>query len=149
MEESLRGMEERNLLNKLRREFDCGGGDIRTVSPLNLAFLGDGIFDLLVRTILVERANRPTHELHKKKSMVVKAVSQARMAEALEKLLTEEELAVYKRGKNAKPATCAKNASLADYRKATGLEALMGYLYLTGQEDRMLELFKEGLKCLV
>lgn len=148
MEESLGEMEERSLLEKLKQEFDCKETDIRTISPLNLAFVGDGIFDLMARTILVERANRPVHELHKKKSRIVNATAQARMAEALEERLTEEELAVYKRGRNAKSANCAKNATVLDYRKATGLEALMGYLYLTGQEDRLLELFKEGVRCL-
>lgn len=138
-------MEEKSLLEKWKQEFHLPGTDIRIISPLNLAFVGDGIFDLLIRCVLVERANRPAHELHKKKSAVVKAGTQARMGEALEELLTEEELVVYKRGRNAKSGTSAKNASIGDYRKATGLEALFGYLYLTGREDRLTELVKIGL----
>jgi len=137
-----------NVLEKLKQEFSCKEVDIRGLSPLNLAFVGDGIFDLMIRTLLVERANRPAHELHKRKSEIVKAAAQARMGEALESLLTEEELGVYRRGRNAKSGTLAKNASIVDYRKATGLEALMGYLYLTGQQERMIELLKRGLELL-
>ena len=138
-------MEEKSLLEKLKQEYDLPQVDIRTISPLNLAFVGDGIFDLVIRTILVERANRPAHELHKKKSAIVKAQTQARLSEVLEEVLNEEELAVYKRGRNAKSGTSAKNASIVDYRKATGFEALLGYLYLSGQEDRLLMLVKIGL----
>ena len=84
--------------------------------------------------------------LHKTKSRVVNAKVQAKMAEALLEELTEEELACYKRGRNAKSHTAAKNASIAEYRKATGLEALFGYLYLLGKEERILELTKMGLE---
>ena len=101
---------------------------------------------MMIRSLLVERANRPANELHKKKSEIVKATTQARMGEAVESILTEEELWVYRRGRNAKSGTSAKNASIVDYRKATGLEALMGYLYLTGQQERMIGLLKLGLK---
>lgn len=139
-------MEEKSLLEKLKQEFDLSKTDIRTISPLNLAFVGDGIFDLMIRAILVERANRPANELHKKKSAIVKAASQARLGEVLEEVLTEEEVTIYKRGRNAKSGTCARNASITDYRKATGLEALLGYLYLTGQEERLIELVKLGLE---
>lgn len=138
--------EQKSLLERLKQEFSCKEVDIRGISPLNLAFVGDGIFDLMIRSLLVERANRPAHELHQKKSQIVKAAAQAQMGEVLKDALTEEELAVYRRGRNAKSATSAKNASIADYRKATGLEALMGYLYLTGQERRMIELLKQGLE---
>ena len=93
----------------------------------------------------MERGNRQAGGLHKTKSAVVNAKVQAQMIEALMDSLTEEERAVYKRGRNAKPHTVAKNASINDYRKATGLEALYGYLYLSGQEDRILELTKLGL----
>ena len=135
-----------SLLERLNQEFSCKEVDIRGISPLNLAFVGDGIFDLMIRSLLVERANRPANELHKKKSEIVEATTQARMGEAVESILTEEELWVYRRGRNAKSGTSAKNASIVDYRKATGLEALMGYLYLTGQQERMIGLLKLGLK---
>lgn len=140
MEESL------NLLDKIKKTFDCDNVDVRTYSPLTLAFMGDCVFEIVIRSIVVERGNRQAGSLHKAKTAVVNAKVQARMIEALMEELTEEERAVYKRGRNAKPHTVAKNASVNDYRKATGLEALFGYLYLNGQEDRILELTKRGLE---
>ena len=140
-------MEEKiTIPERIGKEFSCKMADPRALSPLNLAFVGDCIFDLMLRTLLVMRANRPAHELHVKKSSIAKAQTQAQLAQVLEDMLTEEELAVLKRGRNAKSATAAKNASIVDYRKATGLEALMGYLYLSGREERMLELLKTGLE---
>ena len=140
MEESL------SLLKKLKQEFDCEDVDLRNYSPLTLAFLGDCVFDLIIRTVIVERGNRAPESLHKKKSAVVKAQTQAKMAEMLLDNLTEEELAVYKRGRNAKSYSVAKNASVSDYRKATGFEALLGYLYLQDNENRIIELVKMALK---
>ena len=140
MEESL------SLLDKIKKTFDCDNVDVRMYSPLTLAFMGDCVFEIVIRSIVVERGNRQAGSLHKTKSSVVNAKVQARMIEALMEELTEEERAVYKRGRNAKPHTVAKNASVNDYRKATGLEALFGYLYLNGQEDRILELTKRGLE---
>ena len=140
MEESL------SLLDKIKKTFDCDNVDVRTYSPLTLAFMGDCVFEIVIRSIVVGRGNRQAGSLHKTKSSVVNAKVQARMIEALMEELTEEERAVYKRGRNAKPHTVAKNASVNDYRKATGLEALFGYLYLSGQEDRILELTKRGLE---
>ena len=142
MEESL------SLLKKLKQEFDCEDVDLRNYSPLTLAFLGDCVFDLIIRTVIVERGNRAPESLHKKKSAVVKAQTQAKMAEALLEDLSDEELAVYKRGRNAKSYSVAKNASVSDYRKATGFEALLGYLYLQNKEDRIIELVKSALKLL-
>lgn len=140
MEESL------SLLDKIKKTFDCDNVDVRTYSPLTLAFMGDCVFEIVIRSVVVERGNRQAGSLHKAKTAVVNAKVQARMIEALMEELTEEERAVYKRGRNAKPHTIAKNASVNDYRKATGLEALFGYLYLNGQEDRILELTKRGLE---
>ena len=128
-----------SLVSEIRKTFALPGVDVRSYSPLALAYIGDD-----VRTFVVEHANRSAHDLHKISSHFVKAQTQAAMIEALEELLTEEEEAVYKRGRNAKAYTTAKNASVADYRKATGLEALMGYLYLSDRMDRVLELMKEG-----
>ena len=140
MEESL------SLFKKLKQEFKCDDVDLRTYSPLTLAFLGDCVFDLIIRTVIVERGNRAPESLHKKKSAIVKAQTQAKMAEALLEGLSDEELAVYKRGRNAKSYSVAKNASVSDYRKATGFEALLGYLYLQDKEDRIIELVKAALK---
>lgn len=140
MEESI------SLFDKIRQTFSCEEQDIRTYSPLTLAFMGDCVFEIIIRTVLLERGNRQVNSLHKTKSKIVNASVQAKMAEALYDVFTEEELAVYKRGRNAKSHTMAKNASVNDYRKSTGLEAVYGFLYLTGQEDRLMELTKLGLQ---
>ena len=140
MEESI------SLLDLIKQSFELKEVDIRAYSPLTLAYIGDCVYDLVIRTVVVERGNEPANKLHRKTVAYVKAQTQASMIEALLPYLTEEEEAVYKRGRNAKSYTSAKNASIGDYRKATGMEALVGYLYLTGQEARIMELIKTGLK---
>ena len=125
-------------------EFNLEEQDIRTYSPLTLAYIGDAIFELVVRTVLIERKNTQAEKLHKAATKVVKAETQALMIEALKEDLTEEELAVYKRGRNAKAVTRAKNATMSEYRRATGFEALMGYLYLKGDMERMIKLVRMG-----
>lgn len=129
----------------IREQFDIKEVDIRTYSPLTLAYIGDGIFDLVIRSIVVGRGNTRANELHHRTSHIVKAHTQAEMAEKLLPVLTETENDIYRRGRNAKSPTMAKNATMSDYRKATGFEALMGYLYLTDQFERIVFLVKEGL----
>lgn len=119
--------------------------DARAYSPLTLAYLGDAVFEIIVRTIIVEHSNAPVNKLHKRSSALVKASSQAEMIKVLEPLLTQEEMAVYKRGRNAKSYTMAKNATMTDYRMATGFEALLGYLYLKQDLNRIIELVRYGL----
>ena len=128
------------LKEKFLNEFGLEEQDLRTYSPLTLAYIGDAIFELVVRTVLVERNNTQAEKLHKAATKIVKAETQALMIEAIKEELTEEELAVYKRGRNAKAVTRAKNATMSEYRRATGFEALMGYLYLKGDIERMIEL---------
>lgn len=135
-----------DLLEQIKDVFQCGKVDVRAYSPLTLAYIGDAVYDLVIRTIVVERANRAANELHKRTVKYVQAAVQAAMIEALAEELTEDEEAVYKRGRNAKSHTSAKNASIQDYRKATGFEALMGFLYLSGQTERMLYLVKTGIE---
>lgn len=134
------------ILDAIKKEFDCGGVDIRTYSPLALAYIGDAIYDLVIRTVVVERANRHVRNLHKTAIRYVNAATQAKMIETLEDELSEEETAIYHRGRNAKSNTGAKNASIRDYHMATGLEALFGYLYLNGETDRLLELVRLALE---
>ena len=135
-----------NLKEKFMDEFGLVEQDIRTYSPLTLAYIGDAIFELVVRTVLVERKNTQAEKLHKAATKIVKAETQALMIEALKEDLTEEELAVFKRGRNAKAMTRAKNATMSEYRRATGFEALMGYLYLKGDMERMIELIRLGVE---
>ena len=134
------------ILEAIKRDFDCGEIDIRTYSPLALAYIGDAIYDLVIRTIVVERGNTSANKLHRKTVNYVNARIQAQMIEALTDELTEEERVVYKRGRNAKSYTTAKNASVIEYRKATGFEALCGFLYLTGKQERMLALVKRAIE---
>ena len=119
---------------------------MRTYSPLTLAYIGDAVYDLVIRTVLVGRANRPSGDLHRIAVKYVSATAQAKIVEALLPEFTEAEMSVYRRGKNAKPYTMAKNASAKEYLQATGLEAVLGYLYLTEQTDRALELVRLGLE---
>lgn len=130
------------LCSYLRTTLNLTETDIKTYSPLTLAFIGDSIFDLIIRTAIVEGGNAPVNKLHKKASKLVQASAQAELYHLVKEQLTEEELAIFKRGRNAKSFTTAKNAGVVEYRIATGLEALIGYLYLTDQMNRLMELIK-------
>ena len=132
-------------LKNLKEVFGLKDMDLRTYSPLTLAYIGDGVYELIVRTVLVKRGNCPVNRLHKQASSLVKAASQSAMMEVLEPMLTEEEAGVYRRGRNAHSPTMAKHATMSDYRRATGFEALMGYLYLKEDLTRMTELVHAGL----
>ncbi|HCL03276.1 MAG TPA: ribonuclease III [Lachnoclostridium phytofermentans] len=136
---------EESLIARVRETFALPQTDIKTYSPLTLAYIGDGIYDLIIRTMLVEKGNSQVNKLHHKASSLVKATAQKEILHAIQDILTEEELGVFKRGRNAKSVTTAKNASVTDYRIATGFEAMIGYLYLTEQLERILYLVKEGL----
>lgn len=132
-------------LSYIKELFQLEDTDIRTYSPLTLAYIGDAIYELVIRTILVQKGNTQVNKLNQRANRLVKASAQSEMIEKLKPHLTEEEMAVFKRGRNAKSYTMAKNATMSDYRRATGFEALMGYLYLTEQWERMLELIKLGM----
>ena len=110
-------------------EKDC---DAKQLSPLSLAFIGDTVFDLFVREKLLCDANRPVKKLHNTAAKLVNAGTQAKIAEALTEKFTEQELGVFKRGRNAHTNHIAKNASNRDYHYATGLEAVFGFVYLNG-----------------
>lgn len=126
-------------------KFQIQQQDIRTYSPLTLAYIGDGAYELVIRSIVVGKGNTRANLLHKRTSGLVKAKTQSELIEALLPELTEEERSVYKRGRNAHSPTMAKNASMSDYRRATGFEALMGHLYLKNEFARMVELVELGL----
>ncbi|WP_306341534.1 Mini-ribonuclease 3 [Scatolibacter rhodanostii] len=117
---------------------------LKEMSPLALAFLGDGVFDLFVREFLVGQGNCPVKKLHARAVEVVKCEAQSRfIKEILLPIMTEEEQDVYRRGRNAKVNHVPKNAQLEDYHNATGLESLFGYLYLKGDIDRLREFFNK------
>lgn len=114
----------------------------KQLSPLNLAFIGDCIYEILVRETLVCNANRPVNDLHRESVKFVSAKAQTEAFSKIKDILTEEETAQFKRGRNAKTSHSPKSATDAEYHTATGVEALFGYLYLTEQTDRIKELFK-------
>ena len=135
---------ETNLI-QLKELFHLEDQDLRSYAPLTLAYIGDGVYELIIRTILVKKGNCPVNRLHKKASSLVKAGAQSAIMEVIEEKLTPEELSVYRRGRNAHSPTMAKHATMADYRRATGFEALMGYLYLKEDYTRMLTLVRMGI----
>ncbi|MCL2054630.1 MAG: ribonuclease III [Oscillospiraceae bacterium] len=116
--------------------------EVNQYSPLTLAFLGDAVYELRVRERIVSGANMPVGKLHKEAVKRVRAEYQAKAVELIAPMLTEEEAAVLKRGRNACPNTVPKNADLAEYRRATALETLFGYLYLLEENERIAELFE-------
>ena len=123
---------------------DYDAGNIKSVEKA-LAYIGDAVYDLIIRTIVIDLGAGHVKNFHRMTSSVVKAEAQAKLMKILEDKLTEEEVAYYRRGRNAKSATSAKNASIVDYRVATGFEALVGYWYLTHQMERAMKLLHDGL----
>ena len=119
--------------------------DIKSYSPLALAYIGDCVFDLVVKSLVLNKGNQQVQKLHAQTSAIVQASSQSRMMRVIQNELTEEEHQVFRRGRNSKTVTPAKNQSVTDYRRATGFEALIGYLYLKREYRRLLELVKLGL----
>ncbi len=119
--------------------------DIRQIPALTLAYLGDAIYELIIRTTLVENGMCHVNDLNKKASEYAKAPTQAKICHALEEKFTDEEMSVFKRGRNAKSGSVAKSGTVTDYRNATGFEALLGYLYLNGNMERIMELVEEGI----
>lgn len=115
----------------------------KQLSPLNLAFIGDCIYEILVRETLVTDANRPVNDLHRESVKYVSAKAQTQAFDKIKDILTEEEMSVYKRGRNAKTGHLPKSASESEYHCATGVEALFGYLYLCEKNDRIKELFSK------
>ncbi len=114
------------------------------LSPLVLAFIGDTVYDLLTRGYIISEGNAPVNKMHTKAKHIVNATAQSCTYSIIEPMLTEAEYAVLKRGRNAKSNTSAKNQSIVDYRRATGVEALFGWLYLKGEYDRLEELYRKG-----
>lgn len=136
---------EKDIKDYFKETFQISPVDPKGYSPLALAYIGDGVYELMIRTILVSERDMQVQKYHKKASNLVKAQTQANMIHAILEELTEEEMTVYKRGRNAKSYTMAKNATVSDYRAATGFEALIGYLYLKEDLVRVIELVKMAL----
>ena len=144
MEKSV-GFDFVSYMNEL---FQMDEVDIREYSPLTLAYIGDCIYDLVIKSLVINEGNKQVNKLHQETSKLVQASAQSLMMRTMQEHLTEEEHAVYKRGRNAKSVSPAKNQSITDYRRATGFEALLGYLYLKKDYKRLLDLVKIGLDSL-
>ena len=134
------------MLDDLRiREFSKD--EARMLNPLQLALIGDGVFEIFIRSyILTQNTALSANKIHVKAIRYVKAKSQSDIMHEIEKVLNEEEEAVYKRGRNAKSPTVPKNADVRDYRMATGFEALIGYLYLIGHKERLEFIFNKSIE---
>ncbi len=140
MEESI------DIVGAIKKEFGSGTHDAASQSALSLAYIGDCIYDLVIRTVLITHDGGKNGSLHNKAAGLVNASAQADLIDAVEPELTEEERAVFHRGRNANNTSKAKNASIVAYRKATGLEALIGYLYLEGRYERLVWIIKTGIE---
>ena len=119
------------------------GRDWSQYSPLSLAWIGDTVYDLIIRSILLEKGNRKPDQLHRMASAIVNARAQAALMRKIRHKLSDQEQQIYRRGRNAKPAHKAKNADMAEYLEATAFECLVGWLYLTRQYERLLALVRE------
>ena len=119
--------------------------DVKQYSPLVLAYIGDCVYDLIIKTMVINGGNKQVHKLHEETSSYVQASTQSLMMRTMQEHLNEEEHAIYRRGRNAKSVSPAKNQSITDYRRATGFEALLGYLYLKKDWKRLLDFVKIGL----
>ena len=137
-----------DMLSEVRAAFGGGETDIRTYSPQTFAYIGDAVFEIIIRTLIVDKGQRPLNAFHGRATKIVCAETQAKMADAAYDALSGEEQDIYRRGKNAKINSAAKNASLADYKKATGFETLCGYLFLKGDTERIIAIIKNALELL-
>ena len=129
----------------MRREFEMKEVNIDSYSPLTLAYIGDSVYDLIIKSLVINEGNKQVKKLHQETSRMVQASAQSEMMRVIQGVLTEEEHAVYRRGRNAKSVSPARNQSLTDYRRATGFEALIGWLYLKSDWKRIIDLVKMGL----
>lgn len=133
------------ILDYLLKPFNIERKEATEFSPLVLAYIGDAVYELIIRSILVSMGNRPVNKLNRDATSLVKASAQSEIIKLISDSLSDKEYTVFKRGRNSSPHTMAKNASMTDYKYATGFEALIGFLYLDNRCDRALELVKLGV----
>ncbi|MBO5565274.1 MAG: ribonuclease III [Lachnospiraceae bacterium] len=135
-----------SLREQILQAFQMEEKDLRTYSPLNLAFLGDAVYAVVIRTIALTKGNRQIEKLHREASALCSAVTQAAIGEAIYEDLTEEEKQVFRRGHNSHPSHHAKHATMEEYLEATALETLLGYLFLKDETERIVSLLQKGLQ---
>lgn len=134
-----------DIVNRISETFDLKSFKPNTYSPVTLAYIGDSIYELVIRTIIMSGGSKAVAKMHNESRGFVNANTQAVMYHAVMPILTEEEADVMKRGRNAKSGRAPKSADLQTYKHATGFEALIGYLYISDQVDRVIELIKIGI----
>ena len=128
----------------IRREFELTGQRPGSLAPHSLAYLGDVVYELVIRSVIVEKGDTSAKKMNREAVGFARASAQAQLILAIRDELTEEENDVFRRGRNANPGTKAKHSTMSEYRLATGFEALIGYLYLKGETDRLLKLIHLG-----
>lgn len=133
-------------LGLLNQHFPLTEVELRTYSALSFAYIGDSVYDMIIRTMIVSKGNNRPNKYHREVIKYVNAKAQTEMMGIIKEYLTEEEITMFRRGRNSKTISPAKNQSHHDYRIATGFEALIGYLYLAGRMERIMELVEIGLK---
>ena len=133
-----------DILTLIEKSFSFEKANLEDLTPLGMAFVGDAVGTLVIRTIAASDGPQRVEKLHRFSADLVSAAAQSQMMHAIQPNLTEEEHSIYRRGRNQKPVTRARHQSVGDYRRATGFEALIGYLYLTHQHERLIELMKIG-----
>jgi len=135
-----------HFFDAYRKQLNIEDVDIRSYSPLTLAYVGDAVFDCLIKLYLVGKGNRSVNKFHKLSKEYVKASQQAAILESIEHILTDEEKRIVKWGRNAKSVSIPKNATKKDYQMATAFECLLGYLLVNKEYDRLIECVVEGIK---
>jgi ribonuclease-3 family protein len=130
------------FIENILKDNNVSHTDVNQYSPLVLAYIGDSVYEVFIRTLLVSKGNAPVYKLHKQSVTFVKAKAQSDIIHSIMDKLTEEEQEIVRRGRNAKSGTIPKNADVAEYKYATGFETLMGYLYLKKDYGRLTEILK-------
>jgi len=131
-----------DIISSMRKDFDIKPMDVMTLNPLVLAYIGDAVYEAYIRTMLVINVRTNVNMLHKMSIKYVKAKAQSDIVHRISDKLTQDEQDVVRRGRNAKSATVPKHAEVTDYRYSTGFEALIGYLYLVNNLERLMEILR-------
>ncbi len=129
-----------DFFNTISESLNISEKDVDQLSPLVLAYIGDTVYEIFIRTLIVSRGNAPVHKLHRQSVHYVKAKAQSDVIHRISEFLNDEELDVVRRGRNAKSGTVPKNADITEYKYATGFESLLGYLYLKKRYKRLMEI---------
>ena len=134
------------MLKSIKKYYNVTDTDPASIGPLKLAYIGDSVYELIIRSTLMDTGERSVKKMNKLDHDLVNATAQAVIAKRMEPLFTEEERTIFKRGRNAKNNSASKHANIRDYRIATGLESVFGYWYLSGQMDRAVALLRSVYK---